>query len=49
MTRERLLLAQEGERGGDQGDVVMPALPAAALEVIQAQFVFEFAVVLLDA
>ena len=35
-------------RGGDQGDVAMPALPGAALEVVQAQAGLEFAIVVLD-
>jgi hypothetical protein len=34
---------------GDQGGVVMPAVPGAAFEVVQAEGVFEFAVVVLDA
>jgi hypothetical protein len=42
----------EGEEclgGGDEGDVVVPAAPGAAFEVDQAEAVFEFAVVVLDA
>ena len=41
-----LFLTQEHERGGDQGNVVVEALPASSLEVVQAQFVLEFTVVL---
>ncbi|GGU48860.1 hypothetical protein GCM10010289_81760 [Streptomyces violascens] len=35
--------------GGGEGDVVVPAGPGASFEVVQAQAVFEFAVVVLDA
>jgi hypothetical protein len=35
-------------RGGDQGDVAVPADPGPALEVVQAQAGLEFAVVVLD-
>jgi hypothetical protein len=35
--------------GGDQGDVVMPSGPGTPFEVVQAEAVFEFAVVVLDA
>jgi hypothetical protein len=33
----------------DEGDVVVPARPGAAFEVVEAERVFELAVVLLDA
>lgn len=36
-------------RDGDEGDVVVPASPGAALEVGQAQDLLHFAVVVLDA
>src|SRR6266511_983544 len=42
------LQGEEGVGGRDQGHVVMPAAEAAALEVVQAEAVFEFAVVVLD-
>jgi hypothetical protein len=35
--------------GGHEGDVVVPARPGTPFEVVQAQAVFEFAVVVLDA
>jgi hypothetical protein len=35
--------------GGDEDDVVVPAVPGAAFEVGQAQGLFHFAVVVLDA
>ena len=44
-----LFLAKEHERRRDQGEVMMEALPRAALEVVQSEFVLEFTVVLLDA
>src|SRR3954447_12327087 len=40
---------EEGVRDRDERDVVMPAAVGAALEVVQAERVFEFAVVVLDA
>ena len=33
-----LFLAQEDESGGDQGQVMVEALPAASFEVIQPEF-----------
>ena len=36
-------------RDGDQGDVVVPAAVGAAFEVVEAERVFELAVVVLDA
>lgn len=42
------MFGEERVGGGDQGDVVMPAPPGAALEVVQAQAVFEFPVVVLN-
>ena len=44
-----LFLSQEDERRRDQGYMMMEALPGATFKMIQAQFVLEFAVVLLDA
>ena len=41
-----LLLTQEDERGGEQREVVMQALPGATLKVVQAEFLLGFAVVL---
>jgi len=46
--RASLLAAEETEGQGDEGDVVVPSQPAPALEVIEAEFVFKFAVVLFD-
>src|SRR3954453_11399247 len=43
-----LNLGTEG-RGGDEGDVVVPALPGAACVVVQAEAGLDFAVVVLDA
>lgn len=37
---------QEGIRQADQRDVIMPALPAASLEVIQPQLLFQLLIVL---
>ena len=34
--------------GADQGDVVVPAVPGAALEVVQAEAVFELPVVVFN-
>lgn len=39
----------EGVGGGDQGDVVVPPAPGAALEVGQAERMFHLAIVVLDA
>ena len=39
-----LCLAQEDEGGGDQSEMVVAALPASALEVVEAECVLEFAV-----
>src|SRR5687767_11463527 len=39
---------QKAVGDADEGDVVLPAGPGAALEVIEAERVFELAVVLLD-
>lgn len=41
----------EGEeclRGGDEGDVVVPAAPGSAFEVVEPEAVFELAVVVFD-
>src|SRR5579872_4978196 len=49
---ESRALAFEGEERvceRDEGDVVVPAVEAAAFEVVEAERVFEFAVVVLDA
>jgi hypothetical protein len=35
--------------GGDEGGVVVPAEPGAAFEVVEAEGVFEFSVVVFDA
>src|SRR5690606_26635788 len=43
------LQGKESVGGGDEGDVVVPAGPGAAFVVVQAEAVFEFAVVVLDA
>lgn len=43
------LQGAEGVGDGDEGDVVVPAGPGAALEVSQAQGLFHLAVVVLDA
>ena len=42
------LQGQERLRDGDEGDVVVPAGVGAAFEVVEAECVFEFAVVVLD-
>ena len=41
VAQARLFLAQEDERRRDQGNMMMEALPALALEVIQAEFVLQ--------
>ena len=43
-----LLRAKEGKGQGNEGDMVMPAEPASALKVIEAEFLLEFAIILLD-
>lgn len=43
------MFGEEGLGGGHEGDVVMPARPGSSLEVVQAQAVLEFSVVVLDA
>ena len=43
-----LLQAKEGVSQGDQGDVVMPAQPVTAFEVVQPEFLLQLAVVHLD-
>lgn len=43
------LQGKESVGGGDEGDVVVPAGPGAAFVVVQAEAVFELAVVVLDA
>src|ERR1019366_1509609 len=43
------LQGEEGVGDRDQGDVVVPAGVAAALEVVEAERVFEFSVVVFDA
>jgi hypothetical protein len=40
---------QEDVGGGDERDVVVPALPGASFVVVQAEVGFDFAVVVLDA
>ncbi len=42
-------LGADGLGDGGEGDVPVPAQPGAALEMVQAEAVFEFAVVVLDA
>ena len=44
-----LLGAQEGIGDGDQADVMMPTQPLAAFIMVQAEFFFQFAIVLFDA
>jgi hypothetical protein len=44
----RAAQGEEGLSGGAQGDVVAPAAPGAALEVVQAHAVPKLAVVVLD-
>ena len=39
---------EEGKRDGRQDDVMRPALVAAPFEVVEAEFVFELAVLLFD-
>ena len=46
--KPRLLRAKESVSQSDQGYMVMPAQPMAALKVVQSQFVFQLAVVHLD-
>jgi hypothetical protein len=43
------LQGQERVGGGDQGDVVVDALPGAAFVVVQTEPGFDFAVVVFDA
>ncbi|GHD76466.1 hypothetical protein GCM10010317_093080 [Streptomyces mirabilis] len=43
------MFGEKGVGGGHEGDVVVPAGPRTPLDVVQAQAVFEFAVVVLDA
>jgi len=44
----RLLRAKEGISQRDQGNVVMPAQPMTALEVVQPELLFQLAVIHLD-
>lgn len=46
--RAGLFATQEAEGKGYECDVMVPAEPAAAFEVIETEFVFEFAVILFD-
>ena len=41
-------MLKEGIREKDQHHVVMPATPGTAFEVVEAEFVFEFAVTMFD-
>lgn len=40
---------QKGVRHGGEGDMMVPARPRAPFEVIDAEFVLQFAIVLLNA
>jgi hypothetical protein len=42
-------LGADGLGNGGEGDVAVPAEPGAAFEVVEAEAVFEFAVVVFDA
>src|SRR5215469_4636611 len=44
-----LLGAEKGVGDSDQADVMMPAQPLAAFIMVQAEFFFQFAIVLFDA
>ena len=46
--KAQLLGAKESEGQSYECDVMMPARPAAALEVIETKLLFEFAIVLFD-
>ena len=46
--RARLFAAQEAEGKRYECDVMVPADPAATFEVIEAELVFEFAIILFD-
>ena len=46
--RARLFAAQEAKGQRDECDVMVPAEPAAAFEVIETELVFEFAIILFD-
>jgi hypothetical protein len=46
--RASLFAAQETEGERDQGDVMVPAEPAAAFKVVKSELLFEFAVILFD-
>jgi hypothetical protein len=44
-----LLGAEKGIGDGDQADVMLPTQPLAAFIMVQAEFFFQFAIVLFDA
>ena len=46
--RARLFAAQEAEGKRHECDVMVPAEPATAFEVIETELLFEFAVILFD-
>ena len=47
--KARLLGAEKGIGDSDQADVMMPTQPVAAFIMVQAEFFFQFAIVLFDA
>src|ERR1700739_5028063 len=47
--KARVLGAEKGVGNGDQTDVMLPAQPLAAFIMVQAEFFFQFAIVLFDA
>src|SRR5215472_16763395 len=46
--KARLLGTEEGIGNGDQADMMMPAQPLAAFVMVQAEFFFQFAIVLFN-